>query len=727
MFKRPDPLRPLGSEHRDNVAAPMKLRAGKENTDQYHHNNKYTTHTDSQQPTTPYYTGKGNYYNPSSKPVHSSAAAAAAAASAAPTAASTRAPTAAATKTPRKKEKLSSLCKTPPSLIKSRTGDHFARGSCLGEGGFARCFQVKNDAGKTYAAKTVAKESVRNEKTKNKLLAEIKIHKSLKHPNIVEFVDCFEDDHNVYILLEMCSNQSMMEMLRARKGFTEGEAKYYMVQILGAINFMHRRRVIHRDLKLGNIFLDEHMHVKIGDFGLATVLDKPTDRRVTICGTPNYIAPEVLAGKQKGHSFEVDIWSAGVILFTMVTGKPPFQSKDVETIYQRIKKNDWKFPADLPISSECKDLVRQMLVGDPHQRINLASILKHPFFYTDFPASIHPQAAKLRQPETRVSYTQSHKNFEAVKIAARLDGRHLAPRSTSPPVTIERQDVEADQPAKILPQSLSPASTKEKYKMVDVKPDPQGPQPNEADRRVMENVPQSMSLKPQFQLYKIFHEALDRQLRSGPTYHGSSGRADEKTIFISKWVDYSNKFGFAYQLSSNVVGVLMEHEKTILMDMRYEEHLFQVVMEQEAKDVAATHRNNPKTNWSIDTFTSTQYPAEHKHRIKLVKQFHKFMNDHLCMVEDEKELGLDMVWVLSWQRSQGFVVFHLSNDSFQFNFEDHAKMVISHCGQSIMFIDHDKQFHHWTLDEACMHAGEGHWGLQDKLVRVYQYFEGLLP
>lgn len=709
MFKRPDPLRPLG-EHRDNVIPAMKMRAGKENDFKYN---------PSDQPPTPYYNGKtsntNNFYNPTKPP---QAAAAAAAAVSAPRTATT------ATKTPRKKEKLSSLCKTPPSLIKSRAGIHFSRGSCLGEGGFARCFQVKNDAGKTFAAKTVAKESVRNEKTKNKLLAEIKIHKSLRHPNIVEFVDCFEDDHNVYILLEMCSNQSMMEMLRARKGFTEGEAKYYMVQILGAINFMHRRRVIHRDLKLGNIFLDEKMHVKIGDFGLATVLDKPTDRRVTICGTPNYIAPEVLAGKSRGHSFEVDIWSAGVILFTMVTGKPPFQSKDVETIYQRIKKNDWKFPSDIPVSSECKDLVRQMLVGDPNQRIDLASILKHPFFFTDFPAFIHHQAAKVRQPETRVSYTQSCKNFEAVKIASKLDSRHLAQRSTSPPVTIDRQDVEAEQPTKILPQSLSPASTKEKYKMVDVKQDPSGAQVIEADQRVMENVPQAMSLKPQSQLFKIFYEALDRQLRSSPQYSSSTARADEKTIFISKWVDYSNKFGFAYQLSSNVVGVLMEQEKTILMDMRYEEHLFQVVMEQGAAEVAT--KTNPKSNWSIDTFTSAAYPAEHRHRIKLVKQFHKFMNDHLCMVEDEKELGLDMVWVLSWQRSSGFVVFHLSNDSFQFNFEDHCKMVISHCGQSVMFIDDEKRFHHWSLDEACLHAGEGHWGLQEKLVRVYQYFEGLL-
>lgn len=699
MFKRPDPLRPLG-EHRDNVVPQIKLRPGKEN-DVNSDLKKFAPAQQAQ------YFPKTTNFNTNVV-----------------TSVQPARPAATTTKTPRKKEKLSSLCKTPPSLIKSRAGLNFARGSCLGEGGFARCFQVKDDAGKTFAAKTVAKESVRNEKTKNKLLAEIKIHKSLRHPNIVEFVDCFEDDHNVYILLEMCSNQSMMEMLRARKTFTEGEAKYYMTQILGAINFMHRRRVIHRDLKLGNIFLDSHMHVKIGDFGLATVLDKSSDRRVTICGTPNYIAPEVLAGKHKGHSFEVDIWSAGVILYTMVVGRPPFQSKDVETIYQRIKKNDWEFPGHVPVSAECKDLVRKMLVGDPQKRIDLAEILSHPFFYTDFPASIHPEAAKKRQPETRVSYTQSCHNFDTLKIAARLDARSLAPRSTSP-VVIERQDVEAEQPTKILPQSLSPASTKEKYKMVNVKQDDMRRLVNkmpiaqggvEADQRVMENVPQTMQLKPQAQLYQIYGEALARRLQHMPlraaplTKHG-------KTIFISKWVDYSNRFGFAYQLSSNVVGVLMEQENTILMDMRYEEHLFQVVVEQGRGDLAA------KSNWSIDNFTQASYPSEHKHKMKLVKQFHKFMNEHLIMVEDDNEVGLDLVWVLSWRRSPGFVVFHLSNDSFQFNFEDHCKMVLSHCGQTVMFIDDHKNFHNWSLDEVFMNAHDGHWNLEEKLVRVYKYFE----
>lgn len=140
------------------------------------------------------------------------------------------------------------------------------------------------------------------------------MHQSMDHPNIVKFIECFEDNQNVYILLEMCSNKTLMDMHRRRKRFTEPEARYFMIQILGAVKYMHSRRVIHRDLKLGNIFLDENMHVKIGDFGLAALLLSDSERKKTICGTPNYIAPEVLFGKQDGHSLEVDIWSVGIIL-----------------------------------------------------------------------------------------------------------------------------------------------------------------------------------------------------------------------------------------------------------------------------------------------------------------------------------------------------------------------------------------------------------------------------
>ena len=101
---------------------------------------------------------------------------------------------------------------------------------------------------------------------------------------------------------------------------------------------MHQIGIVHRDIKLDNILLDGHGNVKIGDFGLATKLEFDGERKRTICGTPNYIAPEVLEGKQ-GHSYEVDIWSIGVIIYTLIIGKPPFETSDVKTTYKRIRMN----------------------------------------------------------------------------------------------------------------------------------------------------------------------------------------------------------------------------------------------------------------------------------------------------------------------------------------------------------------------------------------------------
>jgi polo-like kinase 1 len=123
--------------------------------------------------------------------------------------------------------------------------------------------------------------------------------------------------------------------------------------MLSAIKYMHKNRIIHRDLKLGNLFLSEKMEIKIGDFGLAAKMEFEGERKRTVCGTPNYIAPEILESKN-GHSYEVDIWSLGVILYTLLIGKPPFETSDVKTTYRRIRMNAYSFPDHIPISSGAK-------------------------------------------------------------------------------------------------------------------------------------------------------------------------------------------------------------------------------------------------------------------------------------------------------------------------------------------------------------------------------------
>ena len=141
----------------------------------------------------------------------------------------------------------------------------------------------------------------------------------MRHPNIVEFHRAFTFEDNTYIVLELCPNGSLKDMVQNRRCLSLPEVRRYGVQLCGAIKYLHARGVIHRDLKMGNIFLDEGMNMKIGDFGLAAILLKESDvgafsRRTTLCGTPNYIAPEILGKDRKGHDFKVDIWAVGVIM-----------------------------------------------------------------------------------------------------------------------------------------------------------------------------------------------------------------------------------------------------------------------------------------------------------------------------------------------------------------------------------------------------------------------------
>ena len=170
-----------------------------------------------------------------------------------------------------------------------------------------------------------------------------------------------------------------MELVKRRKQLTEPEAAYYGLQLLDAMRYLHANNIIHRDLKLGNLFLTSDMEMRVGDFGLATQLSCREERKRTVCGTPNYIAPEILDGRD-GHSFEVDTWAFGVILYTMIIGKPPFETADVKSTYKRIRENSYVFPPEVPISADARDLISRILQPQPTSRPSLDAIALHPFF-----------------------------------------------------------------------------------------------------------------------------------------------------------------------------------------------------------------------------------------------------------------------------------------------------------------------------------------------------------
>jgi len=264
---------------------------------------------------------------------------------------------------------------------------------------------------------------------------ELQIHSKMRHQNIVQFHRAFTFQNCTYLVLELCPNGSLMDMVKRRKGITEAEVRYYTVQIAGAIKYMHAKGIIHRDLKMGNIFLDKHMNAKIGDFGLAALLltgkDMQVMRRTTLCGTPNYIAPEILEKGKKGHDHMVDIWSLGIIVFAMITSKPPFQSSTTDEIYRRARDRDYEWPSSdqKHVSQEVKDLVAAML-QDADKRPDPDTIVGHPFFTAGYMPEASEMTPKLREfpPENPAFYDppadpeSQAKNLQRVKNLARECG-----------------------------------------------------------------------------------------------------------------------------------------------------------------------------------------------------------------------------------------------------------------------------------------------------------------
>ncbi|KAL6121100.1 hypothetical protein NUSPORA_02039 [Nucleospora cyclopteri] len=259
-------------------------------------------------------------------------------------------------------------------------GNTYELKKLIGRGAYAQCFLVKDQKDGDYALKIVKLSELKGEKIRQKLETEIEIHGQLDHPNIVKMHTSFRTTEYVFILMELCEQGSLDVLLKNNVKLKERYVAKFGIQILKALLYLHDQKdVVHRDLKLGNIFLDRSLNVKLGDFGLAAKIENG-ERRKTVCGTPNYIAPEVLFKTPGGHSFEADIWSFGVILYSLLIGKPPFQMSTIEEIYKKIQENNFAFPPKSTISLQAADIIMKILVSSPKDRPSLSDILNHQFF-----------------------------------------------------------------------------------------------------------------------------------------------------------------------------------------------------------------------------------------------------------------------------------------------------------------------------------------------------------
>ena len=239
----------------------------------------------------------------------------------------------------------------------------------LGHGGFAKVFRAVNSTtGEEVAIKITSKERLKKPKAEQKHKTEVAIQMSLDHPNVVKALDFFQDVHYTYLVLELCPGGSLKSLLRKKGRFSEDEAVKYLHDILNGLSYLHDNRIIHRDLKLDNFLIDKDGNIKIADFGLSAKLNYDDERKHSICGTPNYISPELLMNAKKGISYEVDIWAVGVSTYGMLFGSLPFQTKHTKDTYENIKKCNYKFPDDIEYSLAAKSFIQSVLQLDPEMR-----------------------------------------------------------------------------------------------------------------------------------------------------------------------------------------------------------------------------------------------------------------------------------------------------------------------------------------------------------------------
>lgn len=482
---------------------------------------------------------------------------------------------------------------------------------------------------------------------------EISIHRSVDHKHIVKFYNFFEDENFIYIILEICGKRSMMEMHKRRKTITEPELRYYVRQIALACVYLHDNKIVHRDLKLGNLFLNDDMHIKVGDFGLASKLC-PGERKKTLCGTPNYIAPEVLL--EAGHGYEVDVWSLGCIVYTLSVGKPPFETDELKSTYRRIKKNDYTIP--MHINPQLAGFISKMLRADPTKRPTMRAILNDPYLAGNYIPSALPTSCLSIAPRANESNRLSILCGDSPRRPFSEMANHLKKETI-----------------------------------------------HEMPNHGLEKGPSDFYLSELREQVNKLLSSNRLKLKMPMSEDEAEHPAAMPFFWISKWVDYTDKYGIGYQLCDNSIGVLFnDNTKLILMPDETNFHYVE--------------RNSEEQYY--------KYNSSPDHLLKkttLFRYFRNYMNSHLMKMGekqkallDEKEEMARVPHINCWIRTGSAIVFHLTNGTvqvliacfillsddlslilyprfFQINFfKDHVKLILCPHMAAVTFVNEQGEF-----------------------------------
>jgi tRNA A-37 threonylcarbamoyl transferase component Bud32 len=295
------------------------------------------------------------------------------------------------------KEKLMktiSSCFLRKGMPPSTTTDFYKFGKQIGKGAFGKVHQaIHRLTGLKVAVKTIEKSYFKDERSRRKVFQEVFTMKRVNHPNVVRLLEVFESSKHLMIVLEYAGGGDLLQFVKSRGKLSEPEAKLIFKQVIDAVKACHVRNIIHRDVKLDNILLNADFNcIKLCDFGVSKIV-KPGQKISEQCGTPAYLAPEIIA--DRGYEpFYVDIWSMGVLLYAILTGTVPFKAKSLNDLHKLILRGKYYMPDHVTI--EARSLITGMLNIIPQNRLTLDEMLRHEWFLTTFHADLELRDASLQ-------------------------------------------------------------------------------------------------------------------------------------------------------------------------------------------------------------------------------------------------------------------------------------------------------------------------------------------
>lgn len=303
--------------------------------------------------------------------------------------------------------------------------DYYDIGQTLGVGSFAIVKQcTRKDNGQLYAVKIIDKKHIEGQEAMIK--SEVNVIKQLSHPNIICLKEFYESERDIYLVTDIAQGGELFDHIIEKGSFTEKDAAHLVKQILEAVGYMHSKNIVHRDLKPENLLFkdkSEESALMVTDFGLSKFVETSSVLN-TSCGTPGYVAPEIIS--RKGHGVAVDLWSIGVITYVLLCGYQPFYGEDQPQLFTAILEADYVFEKEYwsEISDAAKDFINKLLVVDPEERMTCKQALAHKWLATSNSTSLIENVKKFNAKKT------FKKAIQAVAAANQL--KTLGKKDASP-------------------------------------------------------------------------------------------------------------------------------------------------------------------------------------------------------------------------------------------------------------------------------------------------------